>query len=97
MISELTKEVRKMTDEQLAAVYRAVFENANGQIVLEDMRNRFFVNAPTSVFIDDLGNKIVVDNDTMRLNEGMRMAYQHVKARIDYEEPAKEDTEQPTI
>jgi len=93
MISELTREVREMDDEKMASVYRSVFENPNGQIVLEDMKNRFFVNAPTSVFIDDLGNKIVVDDGTMRLNEGMRMAYQHIKARIDYEEPLKKQEE----
>ena len=36
-----------MDEAQIHSLYMSVFENPNGQLVLEDLRQRCFANAPT--------------------------------------------------
>lgn len=75
-----------MSEEEISQVYKNVFNSPGGEIVLEDMRLRFFVEASSAIHYDpDTGIRQVNDHETTYLNEGMRSAFQHIQARLDYD------------
>ena len=74
MASEQLTRIRSVPGE-LAALYRKVFNSADGQLLLQDLEDRFYYNAP-------------VENAT---DEGMRRAVLHIHTMLQPETPADTD------
>jgi hypothetical protein len=72
-MSEQLDRIRKV-DGELEALYRKVFNNVDAEIVLEDLRSRFFYNVPSTENHFDA-------NKTM-FNEGSRAVLIHIDTML---------------
>ena len=66
----------KMKEEEIEGLYLRVFSSPDGELVLQDLANRAFADAPTG------GNDI---------NEGMRVLYISIVARLQNAVSKKEE------
>lgn len=82
-MSELTKKLFELSEEDLANLYKEVFGAESGRLVLEDLRNRCFVKTSTV-------NAYPFDAGRTATNEGMRTVVLHIDNQINYE-PVKEE------
>lgn len=69
-----SNKLAELTEEQIAGLYKRVFETTEGQLVLEDLRFRSFVYVPT--FEGDAQKGI--------FNEGKRSTVLHIESQIAY-------------
>lgn len=86
-MSNLTDKLIKLDEEQLANLYKRVFDSADAQLVLEDLKNRCFYKTSTAH-----------DNSHQTyLHEGMRLAILHIETQINYKPQPKEKTDDEFI
>jgi hypothetical protein len=64
----------RLVPGELEALYRRLFNNADGQLIMQDLEDRFFYNTPVESATD----------------EGMRRALLHIKTMCKPETPAKD-------
>lgn len=79
MISDMLairKRLNEMTSQELSRVYMNVFNTDEGQMVLEDLRNRCYAKAST---VEHQGN---IDPFTVLRNEGMRSVLLHLETQL---------------
>ena len=69
-----------LDEEQVAKLYQTVFQSGEGQLVLEDLRNRCYIYTTTSIGMTDYD----------RLYEGMRTVVLHIQTQLNYEKPEVE-------
>ena len=74
MRQDLIKKLVTLTDEELSQIYMRVFNSADGQLVLEDLRQRCFYYIPT------LGPQ-------QEANEGARNVVMNIESRLQPIEP----------
>ncbi len=78
----LTKKLMEFDEEQLARLYKTVFDSADAKLVLEDLKNRCYSYETTHVpGFPDVINK----------NEGMRSVVLYIKSQINYEPKEKQN------
>ncbi len=85
-MSELNDKLSTFDEEELSAIYKAVFSTVEGQLVLEDLRNRCSIK--TTTFSENPYRTY--------LNEGMRTVLLNIETRINFE-PNLEDQEDGSI
>ncbi len=67
----------RLSGQELSRVYQNVFNSDEGQIVLEDLRNRCYVKIPTFSG-EDLNNL----HSRMMINEGARSVFLHIETQL---------------
>lgn len=72
MNERLQEKLKEMTPDELARLYKTVFESDVGQLVLEDLRNRCFVYMTS--FRDS--------SQFTAFNEGMRAVVLHLETQL---------------
>lgn len=72
MTNELFKKLNEMSDDDLSHAYMAVFNTPNGELILEDLKNRCFWYQST---YDG-------DVEEMKVNEGMRRVLLTIVTRL---------------
>ena len=92
MLSPLERKALELSEEEWGQIYRNCFSSESGQLVLEDLANRCYVRASSAVGFDgDNNRRFVNEPHTTYLNEGMRLAFQHIEQRM--KTPIKEESE----
>ena len=78
---KLLRKLSELTPEQTNELYMRVFNSDDGQLVLEDLRQRCFYYVPT------------IDQSQLKtgFNEGSRSVVLNIEARLRAEKPTKED------
>ena len=84
-MSELNKKLMELDEEQVAQLYKNVFNTPEGQLVLEDLKNRCFIK--TSTYHHSMNPQEIA------WNEGMRNVVLHISSQINYEPLKQEGSE----
>lgn len=82
-MTDETKKLMGLSEEELATLYKQLFNNDTGKLVLEDLRNRCFVKTSTA---NESAYKTF-------LCEGMRSVCLYIETNISYEPPMEEQGE----
>lgn len=82
---ELNKKLSSFDEVELSAAYKTVFSTVEGQLVLQDLRNRCFFD--TMTFSD---NPYVTC-----FNEGKRTVILNIETRINFEPIVEEEEDGP--
>jgi len=85
----LHEKLLTLDEERVAKLYQNVFGDDEGQLVLQDLKNRCFVNFSTA-FGTVADGKVFYSAEEQQNNEGMRTVFLHIQTQIDYEPPEKE-------
>ena len=85
-MNSLQKQLAQLSPEELAQIYKNVFDTAAGKLVIEDLRQRCFFYTPS----------FALDSHQTAFNEGSRAALQRIEALVDsnpedYATPQNED------
>ena len=72
-MSVLTDKLMELKEEEIINLYKRVFDSEDAQLMLEDLKNRCYVNV-TSFTGDRQGD----------FNEGMRSVILHIQTQLDY-------------
>jgi len=75
-LSQLQSKILTLTEEDLKALYGRVFNNDDGLLVLEDLRNRCFSKVST---VGEGG----VDGAKVLVNEGRRQVVLHIETMLE--------------
>jgi len=79
---DLTEKLTELDEGQLAAIYKRIFDSPDGQLMLEDLKNRCFVK--TTPFTGH--------NSETNFNSGMQAVVLHIQTQINYKpEPKQEE------
>ena len=81
----LNDKIATMTIEEMSASYKDVFSSPSGKLVLQDLKNRCYVKAPTYTAPNS------VNPDEVLVREGMRSVYLHIQTLIEYEAPTSRE------
>ena len=73
-MSTLNDKLQEMTAEDVANIYKRIFSTPDGQLMIEDLRNRWYIKIPTT------GR----GNDQTNFNEGMRSVVLHIESQIEF-------------
>lgn len=74
-MNALTRILSELNEDQLKELYMRVFNNDDGRLVLEDLRNRCFSYMPTTTGAKDV-------NDIL-LNEGSRRVVLNIETQLE--------------
>jgi len=83
-MTPIQRKLLSLTADDLVKVYKTAFRTPEGQLVLEDLKRRCFVNKTT---VGDENGK------PTEWNEGMRAVYLHIETLIELEEIDYENDE----
>ncbi len=86
MPNPLNDKLLTLDEQQVAKLYQNLFDSEEGQLVLEDLRNRCYVNCSTAFQLVSDG-KLFYSSEEQQNNEGMRAAFLHIEGQINYEKP----------
>ncbi len=75
MPNPLHDKLLTLDEERVAKLYQTVFGSGEGQLVLEDLRNRCFVKTSTFEGFEPIS----------LINEGKRTVVLHIETQINYE------------
>lgn len=75
-MSELSRKLANLTEEDLSRIYMEVFNTDNGQLVLQDLKNRCFFDISTSP------DNFPIDALTTIKNEGKRSVLLHILTQL---------------
>ena len=78
----LNDKLKTLDESQVAKLYKNVFDSEEGQLVLEDLRNRCYCKVSTKSHPDGID-----------LGEGMRTVVLHIENQINYEVKETESEE----
>lgn len=93
-MDDIRKKVAAMTPEALAQSYKNCFLTDSGKIVLENLRQKFFMRTSTAYVEDEVGRLVHVPDNVINRNEGMRLAVIHIEDMIDYQPKNEADKPQ---
>jgi len=79
-MADLTDKLFDLTEEDLANVYKRIFDTADGQLMLEDLKNRCYVKSSSAQY----GDIIIPHPFSNYFNEGMRSVVLHILSQINY-------------
>lgn len=78
----LTEKLEKLTEEELANLYKKTFISVEAQLVIEDLKNRCFVKTTPFAVKDSVTN----------FNTGMQSVVLHIESQLKYK-PKQEGEE----
>lgn len=78
-MNELQKKLSTLNEEQVAQIYKNVFNTPEGKLVLQDLKNRGYYYIPLP--LGQAGDRA----------EGIRMGVIHIETQINYEKEEKPD------
>lgn len=76
-MNEIQNKLETLSPEEISNLYKKVFTSVEGQLVLQDMTNRFNPQVP-SVFEDT-----TIDPYRLAMNEGKRSVMFHINGRLE--------------
>ena len=85
MPNPLNDKLQTLDEERVANLYKTVFATEEGQLVLEDLRNRCFIKIPTPTEESPY---------TTYFNEGKRSVVLHIESQINYEKSQERTSEE---
>ena len=77
----LNDKLSTLDEEQVAKLYQNLFDSEEGKLVLQDLKNRCFIDIST------------YDGGNMEIHEGMRCVVLHIQTQLNYEVKEKESDE----
>ena len=80
-MSKLTEKLMELEEEQVANLYKVVFDSEDARLVLEDLRNRCFIKTSTAHELPHVTYN----------NEGMRTVVLHIESQINFK-PEEEES-----
>ncbi len=83
-MSRLNEKLMEMDEDQVARLYKRVFDSEDAKMVLEDLKNRCFVKTSTAHELPHVTH----------VNEGMRTVFLHIATQITYKPVPEETPEQ---
>ncbi len=81
MPNPLQDKLDTLDEERVAKLYKTVFESEEGQLVLEDLKNRCWTKAPLPY------------GEEGQRAEGRRSVVLHIQTQLDYEKPEEMESE----
>lgn len=91
MPNPLTERISRMSDLEVAQLYKTVFSTPDGQLCLQDIKNRSYRDAPVAI---DTVTKTLVGHEQLYLNAGMQLLCLHIEGQIEYQlDPQKEQND----
>jgi hypothetical protein len=86
-MSELSRRLETLTEEELSRIYMEVFNTDNGKLVIEDLKNRCFAEIST------ITEGSLVDPYLAIRNEGRRSVLLHILTQLKPFETAEKKEE----
>ena len=81
----LNDKIATMTIEEMSASYKDVFSSPSGKLVLQDLKNRCYIKAPTCPMEGE------IDVNRVMVNAGMNAVFLHIQTLIEYEAPTSRE------
>jgi hypothetical protein len=82
MDKAIQEKLTRISDEELDACFRSVFNSPDGQLVLEDLKNRGFYFIST-IPVDVQGNTVIpIDPSAVIMHEGMKKLLLYIDTRL---------------
>ena len=86
-LTETLKRMQQADPDALMRLYKRVFDGADGQLILQDLKNRCFEDMST---VQQNGP---IDPYRTHINEGMRVVILHIQTLINSQPTTKQEGE----